>query len=89
MPWYRLPNLYQRWIYFGIQDIQNGEVLKMGPFCEIDFKMATNVSTLIYSHSYLSQSIGQMAINQKNVSFNFQLTLYAFVFTTILIMLFD
>lgn len=45
MPWYRLPNSYQRWIYCGIQDIQNGAVLKMGSFCKIDFQLAAKVST--------------------------------------------
>lgn len=45
MPWYRMPVSYQRQIINIILDTQNGIVLTIGPFDELDFQMTTTVGT--------------------------------------------
>lgn len=45
IPWYRMPVSHQRQMLCVIHDAQNGIVLTVGPFDELDFQMTTTVST--------------------------------------------
>lgn len=47
MPWYRMPVSLQKQMISLIHDAQNGIVLTIGPFDELDFQMTTTVSTVI------------------------------------------
>lgn len=52
MPWYLLSNSSKKHICFGMHRFQNGNVLTIGPFAQLDFEMAASVSfdtKIVYS----------------------------------------
>lgn len=44
MPWYLLPSSHQKLVRSAIHNSQNGPTLSIGPFAEVDFATAANVS---------------------------------------------
>lgn len=49
IPWYLLPLSSQKDVIHIIRRLQDGAVLRMGPLAEINFELASNVSSLIVS----------------------------------------
>lgn len=43
MPWYSMPKLYQKDIAHMMNRLQNGAVLTMGPFADLNYETASNV----------------------------------------------
>lgn len=44
IPWYNLPPSTVKQLCYAILNVQNGSVMTMGPFGDVDFEMATEVS---------------------------------------------
>lgn len=55
MQWYELPSGYQKLVWSALHMIQNGSVMTIGPFSELDMETATNVKqflvTNVFPHS--------------------------------------
>lgn len=48
IPWYLLPTSLQKLVRCAIHSSQNGAILSIGPFAELDFGTAANVSFSLF-----------------------------------------
>lgn len=60
MPWYRLPAPLQKHVCCGIQNVQNGAVLTIGPLAHLDFSTGSEVIFNFYLHRLPSTQIDNL-----------------------------
>lgn len=78
IPWYKLNTSTQKELSYSIENLQNGRFLTMGPFGDVDFQMAADVSNLF-----------QLNIKSNSLISYFQFTKLIYKYIMLLFTLFN
>lgn len=87
MQWYTMPISLQKQVIIAIHNVQNGVDLTMGPFGDLDFKVAATVSVVQLNFHMVSNFVGSHSKKEHSIIY-FQLTRHMFRFTTVLFTMF-